>query len=705
MGKLKRSVNRFNPLLFLLLVFSAFLFSCEIEPTYRRERAAEEIRRICRDEYGIEVRLWDEGDTVWIHAPMEMVSEEGKFRLDEKNRWEEEIQETMRNVSTAISRVFMSSDRRPRFYCVVRSNTKRIGIDWYMLVFLPDEMRHIQSSYYLSIDTSRQYFEKVISFFFPTPDALNDDAGAHIRPYDVSMEEFIALRIYQRMLREFAGEDTEENYRVNDIAVRYDSGTLRVEFDILLEEFGPDIPRPLEHTVTLVKETLSMYESFLSPTEVIVADRFHEQQRRFSQPGANSPRIRREQDFGLLERYQVQFYLTRAAHALEEREYDRAFVFYEKASKIPNGEFHGNFGLGSVLLYREEYARAIEWYRRAFIHKPDNDDVMTNMGICHYSSGTFRSFLRLSGKARKKDYLPARGLLERAVALNPQNYTAHLSLGQVLQSLGQPGKAKMHFRLVADESDQLLQAGRAHVFLKEYEQGLTKYEEQMRKDIEDPAAYEYIGELFYHRWSDALPADPVQAKEYWRESVANYEQALEFESEAAHLPLAYLYAAVKNYPEASRHYEWIIEEYAEDEIKHDSVTRAYVGLAEFALNGSRYGRALSLLRKADRLTEENPLLHFLYGSLYFDTGKFREAKNAFERVLEVNPDNPSARYNLGLTYSRLDEYEKARRELLRAKDAFRSQGNTEMIAVIDEGLESLKSKLSQPSSSAGSGSY
>lgn len=54
--------------------------------------------------------------------------------------------------------------------------------------------------------------------------------------------------------------------------------------------------------------------------------------------------------------------------------------------------------------------------------------------------------------------------------------------------------------------------------------------------------------------------------------------------------------------------------------------------------------------------KERPVMH--YANAISGTGRAAEAKQLYEKVLEINPDNATVRYNLGIIYKQLGDYER-----------------------------------------------
>ena len=58
---------------------------------------------------------------------------------------------------------------------------------------------------------------------------------------------------------------------------------------------------------------------------------------------------------------------------------------------------------------------------------------------------------------------------------------------------------------------------------------------------------------------------------------------------------------------------------------------------------------------------QDPYAHLNLGVNYYRTGLFREAREEFEKVLEIDPKNPVAWFNLGMVYETLGDTEEARK--------------------------------------------
>ncbi|MEX2739660.1 MAG: tetratricopeptide repeat protein [Candidatus Wukongarchaeota archaeon] len=97
-------------------------------------------------------------------------------------------------------------------------------------------------------------------------------------------------------------------------------------------------------------------------------------------------------------------------------------------------------------------------------------------------------------------------------------------------------------------------------------------------------------------------------------------------------------------------------------------------------------RISSLLEEKGRITkniwaitqtpvEEDLDLLLMEGNYYYDIQNFRKAREKFEKVLRIDPENVKALINLGVTLEVLDEWEKALKHFQRALKIFGELGD------------------------------
>ena len=152
--------------------------SCSTPATYSRKNIEKAIKIICRDEFGIEVKVSPAGETVWIYAPF-------KKLITEDGQWNQEALEDRRKIFLVLGRVFLSMDNPPKFYCLLASGIEGIGFDSYTIGLISDLIKF--NTGFISLGD----WDKRIAFFsFPNPQALGDTEGKHMQAYDIQPAEF-----------------------------------------------------------------------------------------------------------------------------------------------------------------------------------------------------------------------------------------------------------------------------------------------------------------------------------------------------------------------------------------------------------------------------------------------------------------------------------------------------------------------------------
>ncbi|VVH65315.1 hypothetical protein BSPLISOX_2021, partial [uncultured Gammaproteobacteria bacterium] len=86
---------------------------------------------------------------------------------------------------------------------------------------------------------------------------------------------------------------------------------------------------------------------------------------------------------------------------------------------------------------------------------------------------------------------------------------------------------------------------------------------------------------------------------------------------------------------------------------------------EYLLEGNRdyqknkFKEAIKAYEKVIEIEPNNNWAHYNMGLAYYGLGKFKEAIKAYEKVIEIEPNNNWAHHNIGFAYAQLNEFEKA----------------------------------------------
>ncbi|MDO8661891.1 MAG: hypothetical protein Q7K98_01545 [Candidatus Omnitrophota bacterium] len=212
----------------LLLVSAAIILSgCsgKIEPTYKEKDIPYLIKKICKEEYNLDVTTQRTNATIWIYAPLNKILSKD-YGIKEDKIFDEEIMDKMRNIITTIGRVLISSDNTPDFFVFLASDIK-LGIDYTMIGNVLD----IKKSYADFIpwtEANRRFVNK----FKLSPESIGDTSGFHFVPSDIKLEDFLSEQIAQRIGSRFQDEELKSYFKVDKSEGKFSDGIFSFEYSV-----------------------------------------------------------------------------------------------------------------------------------------------------------------------------------------------------------------------------------------------------------------------------------------------------------------------------------------------------------------------------------------------------------------------------------------------------------------------------------------
>lgn len=234
MMRLKQfSKNSVKPALpFSLILITIFIFACssEIPPTYKEKEIPNFIKKICKEEYNLNVTTRVVGNTLWVYAPIPRIIDKD-YTITKEKFFDDEMNDKLRKIMTSIGRVLISSDRAPEFYCLVISDIEERGLD-YTLIGNVMDVKKSYAGFIPWAETNRRYVRKLEN----APLAIGDTEGTHIKPYDINLPEFLAYQISQRIEDRFREDDLKYLYQINAIRAHFTPTTLVINADIKKQE-------------------------------------------------------------------------------------------------------------------------------------------------------------------------------------------------------------------------------------------------------------------------------------------------------------------------------------------------------------------------------------------------------------------------------------------------------------------------------------
>lgn len=228
MMKLKPSLKNSTrlALLFNLLV-CINLIGCQkpIEPSFKEKDIPHLVKKICKEEYNLDVTTIRTPTTLWVYAPMNKMLDK-EFGIKEDKLFDEEMTDKLRNIFITIGRVLVSSDKTPEFFALSVSDIN-IGLDYTIIGSVLD-MKKSYAEFIPLAEANRRYVVKLKA----EPLAVNDTAGNHLQAYDVKMPDFLSEQIAQRIGAKFQGEEWKKYFKVDSSVGSFINNTFVLAYSI-----------------------------------------------------------------------------------------------------------------------------------------------------------------------------------------------------------------------------------------------------------------------------------------------------------------------------------------------------------------------------------------------------------------------------------------------------------------------------------------
>lgn len=247
---LKNSVK--SALLFNILL-AVFFYGCDtkFEPTYKESDIPDVVKKICKEEYSMDVTTVRTPSTLWIYAPLSKLLHK-EFGVSEDKIFDEEMADKSRNILTTAGRVLISSDNAPLFFVFVACDIN-LGIDCIIIGNTLD-MKKSYAGFIPWTESSKRY---VIRFSLE-PQAVGDVTGKHLKTYDITLQDFLSLQIAQRIASQFQGETIKKYFKLEKSEGRFENGLFLFEYLVSLTSNPPkgiDLQAEALKTITYCLKT------------------------------------------------------------------------------------------------------------------------------------------------------------------------------------------------------------------------------------------------------------------------------------------------------------------------------------------------------------------------------------------------------------------------------------------------------------------
>jgi hypothetical protein len=183
------------------------------------------VQKICKEEYSLDVTTQRTPTTLWIYAPLEKILHKD-FGVDPNKIFDDEISDKLRNILTTIGRALISSDNTPEFFALVATDIK-IGLD-YMLIGNVLDIKKTYAGFTPWTESNKRYVLK----FSVNPDAIGDLTGKHLKIYDITLADFLANQIAQRINIYFQEETRKKYFKIEKFSNKAEDGNFIFDYSI-----------------------------------------------------------------------------------------------------------------------------------------------------------------------------------------------------------------------------------------------------------------------------------------------------------------------------------------------------------------------------------------------------------------------------------------------------------------------------------------
>lgn len=289
-----------------------------------------------------------------------------------------------------------------------------------------------------------------------------------------------------------------------------------------------------------------------------------------------------------------------------------------------------------------------------------------------------------------KRFAEAHSLVTRVTAADPSFAEAHRAAAHVNFELGRHSEAEESVRrfrqlVPRERSDMLILLGRIQIALAKYSEAVASFERVRILKPGAPGIYTSLGKLYYRlkhfplaieRLESALRQEPsrfreeatkllisshmrqveiLAQKDRFPEAVVHLGRVLELDSSLA---VAFLKRGAM-----LAELGWDLSQAEQDVIayiaREAGTTRAHLLLGRIRQQRGELRGAIESYEKALELEPEIPGVNAVLGALYGLARNAGKSIEHFRKAVELNPEKTISRYNLGITYYRIEDFEKA----------------------------------------------
>ena len=308
----------------------------------------------------------------------------------------------------------------------------------------------------------------------------------------------------------------------------------------------------------------------------------------------------------------------------DARRFAEAEDAYQSVLKIKPSDARASYGLGNVYSDQQRWEEAESSYRNSVLWNPSDVDALVALSVVLVQPRT--------GAGNAKRLADAESFARRAVQLQPKNAVAWDRLGVALQARGLFNTETEQAYRRAVELDADFPVAYAH---------LARVLKRQGRADEAAPLYQKASSLAKDPATLNLIAESLQAEQQWENSEPVLKRALVLDANnpnALYL-LGRMLVVYKRYQEAEPYLKLATEVSPRAFQPFNLLGRSYLGMDRFEDAEMIYERAAAFASPGDRKQLAGTYGFEGVGDGYLKANKKTSAARAYQRALELDPDN------------------------------------------------------------------
>ncbi len=343
---------------------------------------------------------------------------------------------------------------------------------------------------------------------------------------------------------------------------------------------------------------------------------------------------------------------------LNAKEYNRAHKYFRFALKVDPSLASCHYGEGRVFQTMKNYTKASEHFYKCLEIEQNNFKAMFQIGVIYLD---------------KSNYIKAKEMFIKCLEVNPDYVLGLIGLGDVHFELGEYDKAEEYHEkgyLLSDKQDLHMIISYANTLsaVLKYDQSIALLIQALNIDPELSDVHYFLANNYYltEKYNEAIShyvstiktskGKDVNPQAYYnlgnalcsryrhREAVKcyNYAIKLDYTNTEAFFNLGNVYFLCGMFSKATQKYEECLSRnFNVKEVKFALCRNLFAVATEEA-----YVECEELIESLLKEDKDNVKLHMFCATIKQKLNKMEEAQSAYAKVVQIEPQNMEAKFNL-----------------------------------------------------------